>query len=315
MTTGLTVDSVTVAYGSIVALDSVSLHLPPGTTVGLVGESGSGKSTLARAIVRLVEPVHGRILLDNEDTVGADAGAMRRLRRRLQMVFQDPSASLNPRMRVSESIAEAIVTHRKINPGEIEYFLDLVHLTPELSSRFPYELSGGQRQRVAIARALAVKPDILILDEVTSALDVSAQATVLNLLRELQASLHLSYLFVTHNLDVVRYMSDRIAVMYLGRIIEEAENEAFFADTRHPYSRALLASVPRLGQPVEELQITGDPPDAGNPPGGCRFHTRCSVGPFFDPGRAVCKQVDPQSRLRDPAFRAACHFADVTVLP
>jgi peptide/nickel transport system ATP-binding protein len=311
----LTIEGLRVVFGPVHALDGVDLHVPTGGTVGLVGESGPGKSTLARAIVQLVRPAGGRVLLDGEDVTRARGERLRALRRRAQMVFQDPSASLDPRMTAAASIAEAVTTHHALRgpalAAEVARLLDLVGLADEIAGRYPHEVSGGQRQRIAIARALAVRPDILILDEVTSALDVSVQATILNLLRELQTRLGLTFLFISHNLATVRYMSDRIAVMYLGCIVEDAPADAFFARPRHPYARVLIDAVPRAGAPLAVPLSIGEPPDPRNPPPGCRFHPRCPIGPVGFPDRAICATADPQPLLRDPAARAACHYAGV----
>jgi peptide/nickel transport system ATP-binding protein len=309
----LVVENLRVAFGAVRALDGVDLHVPSGGTVGLVGESGSGKSTLARAIVHLTRPAGGRILLDGADVTRARGEQLRALRRRAQMVFQDPSASLDPRMTAAASVSEAITTHHTLRgrelSAEVARLFDLVGLSEDIAARYPHEVSGGQRQRVAIARALAVRPEILILDEVTSALDVSVQATILNLLRALQSRLGLTYLFISHNLATVRYMSDRIAVMYLGRIVEEAPAETFFARPRHPYARLLIDAVPRAGAPLAVPATIGEPPDPRSPPGGCRFHPRCPIGPSTFPERGICSTQDPQPLLRDPALHAACHYA------
>jgi peptide/nickel transport system ATP-binding protein len=302
-----------VTFGAVCALDGVDLHIPSGSTVGLVGESGSGKSTLARAIVRLVQASGGRIRLDGEEVTRARGERLHALRRRAQMVFQDPSASLDPRMTAAASVAEAVTTHHPLRgaalSAEVARPFDLVGLAEEIAGRYPHEVSGGQRQRIAIARSLAVRPELLILDEVTSALDVSVQATILNLLRGLQARLGLTFLFISHNLATVRYMSDRIAVMYLGRIVEEALADEFFARPRHPYARLLIDAVPRAGTPLAVPLSIGEPPDPRSPPSGCRFHPRCPIGPVNFPGRTICSSRDPQPLLRDPAVRAACHYA------
>jgi peptide/nickel transport system ATP-binding protein len=309
----LVVENLRVVFGSVHALDGVDLHVPSGSTVGLVGESGSGKSTLARTIVHLARPSGGRILLDGAEVTHARGERLRTLRRRTQMVFQDPAASLDPRMTAMSSVSEAVMTQRPLRgrelSGEVMRLFDLVGLTEDIAARYPHEVSGGQRQRIAIARALAVRPDILILDEVTSALDVSVQATILNLLRSLQARLGLTYLFISHNLATVRYMSDRIAVMYLGRIVEEAPADAFFARPRHPYARLLIDAVPRAGAPLAAPSTIGEPPDPRSPPSGCRFHPRCPIGPAAFPERGICSTQDPQPLLRNPALHAACHYA------
>lgn len=296
------------------AVDGVSLTVPPGRIVSLVGESGSGKSTLARAVVGLAPVAAGRILLDGRD-IGSDAAG----RRRIQMVFQDPYASLDPRMTVGAALDEAL----RVRPGarltreerarETGRLLDLVALSPQHAGVLPGRLSGGQRQRVALARALAVRPDVIVADEITSALDVSVQGAVLNLVRDIQTRSGTSMLFISHNLEVVRYVSDVIAVMYLGRIVEAAPTEELLARPRHPYTRALLAAVPRLGRSWQEIGTPVgdlDAPDPHHPPAGCRFHPRCPLGPRADASRAVCLTLDPQPGAAERPHGAACHFAD-----
>jgi peptide/nickel transport system ATP-binding protein len=291
----------TVRFGPVVAVDRVSLALPAGQVLGLVGESGSGKSTLARALVGLV-PFAGRVLVRGEEWRSLPAAR----RRRVQMVFQDPFASLNPRMTVGAMVAEAARS-----ASDVARFLDLVGLDAGHASRLPRELSGGQRQRVAIARALAVRPEVLIADEITSALDVSVQGAILNLLREIQASLGLTVLFISHDLSLVRYVSDAAAVMYLGRIVEQGAVEAIVERPRHPYTRALLDAVPSLAAPaiVEPALLDAEPPDPGAPPPGCHFHPRCPVGPRVHPDRIVCVDADPWVGAPARPHCAACHFA------
>lgn len=316
--TGLRIEGLTVRFGrgrrAMTAVDRVSLAVPPGRIVSLVGESGSGKSTLARAVVGLAPVTAGRVLLDGRD-IASDATA----RRRIQMVFQDPYASLNPRMTVGGALDEALRTRpgarltREQRGRETGRLLDLVALSPEHAGALPGRLSGGQRQRVALARALAVRPDVIVADEITSALDVSVQGAVLNLVRDIQARSGTSMLFISHNLEVVRYVSDVIAVMYLGRIVEAAPTEELLARPRHPYTRALLAAVPRLGRSWREIDAPAgdlDAPDPHHPPAGCRFHPRCPVGPRADASRSVCLTLDPQSGAAERPHRAACHFAD-----
>ncbi|HEX5620194.1 MAG TPA: ABC transporter ATP-binding protein [Solirubrobacteraceae bacterium] len=291
----------TVRFGPVVAVDRVSLTLPAGQVLGLVGESGSGKSTLARALVGLV-PFAGRVLVRGEDW----RSLPRARRRRVQMVFQDPFASLNPRMTVGATIAEAARSW-----ADVERLLELVGLDAGHALRLPRELSGGQRQRVAIARALAVRPDVLIADEITSALDVSVQGAILNLLREIQAELGLTVLFISHDLSLVRYVSDATAVMYLGRIVEQGAVDAVVERPRHPYTRALLDAVPSLAAPaiVEPALLDAEPPDPGAPPPGCHFHPRCPVGPRVHPDRTVCEEADPWVGAPARPHCAACHFA------
>ena len=311
-------DQVTVRYGTgsrmLTAVDGVELTIPSGQVVGLVGESGSGKSTLARAAVGLTEPASGQILLD-----GARLQHRAGQRRPLQMVFQDPYSSLDPRMTVGDSIAEAVprsaggAAQRR---QEVARLLELVGLDADHALAYPSTLSGGQRQRVAIARALAGQPDVIIADEITSALDVSIQGTVLNLVRELQRELHLSMLFISHNLAVVRYVSDFIAVMYLGRIVEHGPAQDVLADPQHPYTKELLAAAPRRGMtslqqpdPAQQAVADAEPADPHQPPAGCRFHPRCPIGPLVLPGREDCLTIDPTTEADRHRHRTACHHA------
>jgi peptide/nickel transport system ATP-binding protein len=294
-----------VRFGPVAAVDRVSISVPAGRVLGLVGESGSGKSTIARAIVGLV-PAAGRVLVGGADVSSLPAG-----RRRVQLVFQDPYASLNPRMTVGETLAEAARAGRRERDARTRELLDLVALDARHAGRLPRELSGGQRQRVAIARALAAGPEVLIADEVTSALDVSVQGAILNLLRDVQARLGLTVLFISHDLSLVRYMSDAAAVMYLGRIVEAGAIGELVARPRHPYTRALLDAVPRLAGPAigAPALLDADPPDPGAPPAGCHFHPRCPVGPRVRPDRAVCAERDPWPGAGARPHCAACHFA------
>jgi peptide/nickel transport system ATP-binding protein len=317
--TELRFDRLTVRYGNrrggLTAVDDVSLTVPRGQVVGLVGESGSGKSTLARAAVGLAPVSAGRVLLDD-----TDVRLLRRRNRPLQMVFQDPYASLDPRMSIGESIMEAMPRGAHLGGAarraEVARLLELVHLDPDRAVQLPATLSGGQRQRVALARALAGRPEVVLADEITSALDVSVQGAVLNLLRDLQRELNLSMLFISHNLAVVRYVSHRIAVMYLGRVVEVGPTEDVLADPRHPYTRDLLSAAPslRTGQvgPDVELGIVADadPADPHHPPPGCRYHPRCPVGPLVRGDRTVCLSSDPGSAAGTGAHDAACHFAE-----
>jgi peptide/nickel transport system ATP-binding protein len=266
--------------GFVRAVDGVSLRLRAGETLALVGESGCGKSTLARAIMGLETAQGGAIRFDGLE-VPARGPLRRALYRQLQLIFQDPEASLNPRLTIGNAISEPIQIHRKLSARArrqaVDELLSHVGIDPALTDRYPHELSGGQRQRVSIARALAVQPKVLILDEAVSALDVSIRAQILNLLIDLQREFGLAYLFITHDLGVVRYLSHRVAVMYLGQVVEQADTDALFSEPLHPYTRALLAAVPRLDAeaPRATSRLRGDVPSALHPPAGCRFHTRC----------------------------------------
>ena len=308
-------EGVTVRYGrALTAVDGVDLTVPAGQVVGLVGESGSGKSTLARAAVGLAEPAGGQILL-NDVPLHHRPGA----RRPLQMVFQDPYSSLDPRMTIGDSIAEAMPRGPRGPRGpsrrdEVVRLLELVGLDADRVSAYPGALSGGQRQRVAIARALAGKPEVLIADEITSALDVSIQGTVLNLVRSLQRELRLSMLFISHNLAVVRYVSDIVAVMYLGRIVEVGPARDVLGNPQHPYTKELLAAAPRRGStalppPDEALVADAEPADPHHPPAGCRFHPRCPIGPLIRTDREHCLTLDPTAEADHRLHRAACHHA------
>lgn len=305
-------DRVSVRYGGhrsgLTAVDDVSLTVPTGSVVGLVGESGSGKSTLARASIGLAPISGGTVTLD-----GVDVRTFRR-RRPIQMIFQDPFSSLDPRMSIGESIAEALprdVRRPRARRAEVARLLELVSLDPQRAGALPSALSGGQRQRVALARALAARPEVILADEITSALDVSVQGSVLNLVRELSAELGLTMLFISHNLSVVRYLCDQIAVMYLGQIVEVGPTEEVLADPQHPYTRDLLQAAPtRRGNllavdPLAPADV--EPADPHAPPTGCRFHPRCPIGPAARPDRSVCVLVEPARPQH--ARGAACHFA------
>jgi peptide/nickel transport system ATP-binding protein len=269
--------------GWVKAVDGVDLTVPPGQTLALVGESGCGKTTVGRSILRLVQPLEGRVLFEGRDLLSLSRPALHPYRRKIQVVFQDPQASLDPRMRVRDIVAEGMRAFG-IGAGESERtervaaLLGRVRLDPAQMWRYAHEFSGGQRQRICIARALALEPRLIICDEATSALDVSIQAQILNLLRDLQEEFGLAYLFITHDLGVVRYLAHRVAVMYLGQIVEEGPTERVFEDPSHPYTRGLLAAIPSLDpeRRTVTVRVAGDVPSPSKPPGGCRFHTRCA---------------------------------------
>jgi peptide/nickel transport system ATP-binding protein len=299
--------------GDIKAVDDVSLTIERGETLGLVGESGCGKSTLGRTLLRLYEPTAGRIVFDGTDISHLGEADLRPLRRRMQMVFQDPFASLNPRHSVGRIVGEPLRTHGLASRGEatrvVRNLLERVGLPADAISRYPHEFSGGQRQRIGVARVLALNPDLVIADEPVSALDVSIQAQIINLLDELQHDLALTYLFIAHDLAVVRHISDRIAVMYLGKIVEVSPADELYTTPLHPYTISLLSAVPipdpAIEQKRETILLAGDLPSPAKPPAGCRFHTRC---PFVQPTR--CRDEVPELRPLFTGHTVACHYAE-----
>ena len=297
--------------GRVRAVDGVSFTLEKGQTLGVVGESGCGTSTMARCVMKLLESTSGKITFDGRDITNLSARDLMPVRRELMMVFQDPYASLNPRKRVGFIVAEALEVHKIGTQAEqkrhVQELLEIVGLNPEHYNRFPHEFSGGQRQRIGVARALAVRPKLIVCDEPVSALDVSVQAQILNLLKSLQRDFDLTYIFISHDLNVVRYISDKVAVMYLGKVVETADREQLYQAPKHPYTGALLSAVPMVNPEMARARKTivleGDVPNPVNPPAACRFHPRC---PRFVDG--TCNVEEPQLEAKAPEHLAACHF-------
>ena len=293
------------------AVDDVSFDVYDGETLGLVGETGCGKTTVARTILQLYHPTSGQIIFDDVDLTSLPENELRKMRRRMQMIFQDPYASLNPRMTVGSIISAPLDVHTNLNRSEkqdkVQDLLKLVGLNPEFVNRYPHEFSGGQRQRIGIARALALSPDLVICDEPISSLDVSIQAQVVNLLEELQDRLGLTYIFVAHDLSMVRHISDRMVVMYLGKVMELADRNEIYLHPRHPYTKALMSAVPipnpRKARDRQRIILNGDIPSPLNPPQGCHFNTRCPQA------QETCFQKDAEYREIEPNHFVACHFA------
>ncbi len=306
--------------GAVRAVDDVSFNVRKGQTLALVGESGCGKSTTARTVLRLLEPTSGRIIFDGQDITNAKSRDLRRLRREMQIVFQDPYASLNPRQTVRATLREPFRIHGLPEQGKVDELLERVGLAPEHASRYPHEFSGGQRQRVGIARAISLNPKLVICDEPVSALDVSIQAQVINLLEDLQRELGLTYLFIAHDLSVVRHIATDVAVMYLGTIVELADRDTLFERPSHPYTQALISAVP-IPDPIKErarqrIIISGDVPSPANPPSGCRFRTRCQVfaNELSESERARCVNEPPELIDRGQGHPVACHYANARVV-
>ena len=295
--------------GTVYAVDGVTLHVDPHETLGVVGESGCGKTTLGRSIIRLIEPTGGVVKFKGEDYTHLDRKAMQQLRKEIQIVFQDPFASLNPRIPVRDIVGEPLRIHgvsKKDTRDRVSELLEAVGLSAEHGNRYPHEFSGGQRQRIGIARALALNPTLIILDEPVSALDVSVQAQVINLLEELQDEFGLSYVFIAHDLSVVRHISDRVAVMYLGRVVEVADRNDVYDIPAHPYTQSLLSAVPVADPDIEQnrnrILLEGDLPSPAAPPPGCTFHTRCPIA------QDICKTDEPSLTDIGPDHQVSCHF-------
>ncbi|HET9847708.1 MAG TPA: dipeptide ABC transporter ATP-binding protein [Candidatus Dormibacteraeota bacterium] len=299
---------------TVKAVDGVSFEIRPGETVGLVGESGCGKSTLGRLLTQLLPATSGQVIFDGVDITRLGGEKLRQQRKQLQMIFQDPFASLDPRMTVGDIIAEPLenfgMLSRRQKDARVQELLRVVGLNPYFNNRYPHEFSGGQRQRIGIARALALRPKLIVADEPISALDVSIQAQIINLMEDLQKEFQLTYLFIAHDLSVVRHVSDRVMVMYLGKIVEVADSVEIYRNPRHPYTKALLSAVPIPDPDVQSkrrlVALSGEIPSPINPPSGCRFHTRCPIAKVPTP----CADQEPPLEQKAPGHKAACHFSE-----
>jgi oligopeptide transport system ATP-binding protein len=299
---------------TVKAVENVSFEIYPGETVGLVGESGCGKSTLGRLCTQLLPVTSGNIFFDGVDLTKLHGEKLRQYRRQLQMIFQDPYSSLNPRMTVGDIIAEPLenfgLLRGRAKDQRVQELLKIVGLNPYFNNRYPHEFSGGQRQRIGIARALALRPKLIVADEPISALDVSIQAQIINLMEDLQKEFQLTYLFIAHDLSVVRHISDRVMVMYLGKIVEVADSVEIYRNPRHPYTKALLSAIPIPDPEIQStrriVSLTGEIPSPVNPPSGCRFHTRCPIAQLPTP----CADQEPPLEKKAPAHQAACFFSD-----